>query len=633
MAGASPQKRGPRPQAAGPQGDTGSLYEQIHRRGSGASSWWILALIVAVALHGVVLGVFAGRRFGAVAVKKPTIEIQTDIVEDYRTEPEVIRQVIKMSAHSSPRQRSEGYGRRLARGDVAAPEISVDKLDGSGLAFDLRGRGRKEAGRWRGRSNVKGLTGGVSREGEQDFRSAMDALARPVVQSVKRSKTLVVILFDGSRSLIKERGLLSAQLQRTFDELKFAITDRQEKKLDWAVVAFGEKAKLVLKPTRSIKDVQRALNGMSVDKSGKENVLGAIAFALKKLSRRGRRMVLVLMTDEQGDDVGLAPKAPANVKKALDAAVRACKSKNARVYVLGREAYFQRPGRYYVVKEKGENRVGWQDLGYADCRQEVPRRARHAMVGSSYIPSGFGCYSLSVLAYRTGGAVMIVSDTPSMYKPRDLKPYRPAYDYPDQYDRKAKHTSLRQAIVEAIGKMPDYGWRTLRGKGPWSEQNAHWVKMQAAFAKRLKECEGSIRRLGRLKGKARSAGKRWQANYDLTLATLRKEKAMTIQYLAVIPTLLKRWPKPTNKKKAGQVMTCRLWPERPKGRTVNYPGGARARNAVKQAQNALAGVVRKHPGTPWAACAEEGLRYMWPVKAWAYWGPPKDPPGLKATTL
>ena len=632
-----PKRRNPTtPETPGDQ--FGHLYEQIHRRPRGSSGILFGALMVAVIVHGVVLVMLAGHRFGsAPPKKKPTIEIQTDIIEDYQPKPEIVRQVIRLSDQSSPAQRSARYAGQLRRSDNASAVIGVDPLDASGLAFDLRrGQGRKPADTWRERSGGAGLnlTQRVQRPGGQDMQSAMDAMARPIVSTIARRKLLVVLIFDGSRSLIKERDLLGAQLQRTFDELKFAITESQEARLDWAVVGFGKNARVVLKPTRDVRKIQSALKRMPVDKSGKENVLKALNFAMDKLSRRGWRLALVLMTDEQGDDVGTRANATPQEKKALEKVVRRCLQKKARVFVLGREALFRRSGREYVVEEKGQRLVGYQDLGYTSCRREIPYQARYAGIAPTYLPAGLGCYTLSLLTSRTHGKFLIVSDKPSAYRVSDIEPYMPAYDYPDAYDRKAKSDVVRKEVLKAAQAVPNWSWRTFRGKGPWTTQRVHWQKRLQECEKRLVECRKDLRTLNRLSRRAAKAGKRWEANFDLTRADLCKERAMLLQYIRTIHSLLKTQPPLTGVKKPGLVVTYRIWLDKPLPKSPkDIPGDRAVRHAVEAARRALELVVRKHKGSAWAAAAKIELKYFYSLKIFAYWGPPKDAPGLERTNL
>ena len=314
----------------------GWLSARVHGRGGGMHGSWAW-LIVSIGLHSLVLIILAGIRFGAVAQEeKADIEIQTDLVETFRIEPKIYRTQLDPSKAVSAAERAAQLQRALLGSGKQVPVMDVDTLDLGAIGVDLLGR--KGGGRdsdWPGGGN---LTGKVDTGTGRDYQSVLDTMAREILDQIDKRRLLIVILFDESQSLLDDRKLVSAQLERTFADLKFTMTDRQEKRLKWAVVSFSTAPRMWLPPTESVEKVRRAIAKMRIDQSGKENVLGGIDYCVRELSREADRMFILLVTDEQGDDVGLEADAPPRKRRAMKDTIDACRQRKTSVFVLGREA-------------------------------------------------------------------------------------------------------------------------------------------------------------------------------------------------------------------------------------------------------------------------------------------------------
>ena len=71
------------------------------------------------------------------------------------------------------------------------------------------------------------------------------------------------------------------------------------------------------------------------------------------------------------------------------------------------------------------------------------------------LAAGFGCYSLSLIACRTGGKFFILSRQVSEYKPERLRSYAPEWCPPDEYKKRTDQSKLRTAIVDTLDDMTD----------------------------------------------------------------------------------------------------------------------------------------------------------------------------------
>ena len=609
-------------------GDQGAgLYAQVRgRRRRGLSTFWGEGFAVSVVLHIIALIILAGIKFSGPPPEVAPIRIDTDFVEAFKPEPVTVRSVINMDRTTSIADQGAKLAGKLAVKDRPVPIMDVDRLDIGGLGFDLLARKDKPVASMPYRTGD--LTGKVHHEGGRDYESAMDALARPIVSEVKRRRLLVCILFDGSRSLLKERDLLSAQLQQTFDELKFAVTERQEKRIKWAVVSFGKETRLELKPTRDIRKVQKSLASMPMDESGEENVLKGINFCLNhsELRRKAARMFILLLSDEEGDDIGLGGKTTQE-KIALKRAVQACKRKKTRVFVLSRDALFLAPGYHYYQTIDGESCYGYQDLGLSTCRQELALPAWWLPLGDYYTPrrpAGFGCYALSMLAHQTGGTFFIISDKASVYKANDLRPYEPEWCYPDQYDKRNKSSALRKTLRRITSEFyQGLSWGAYHGS--WSEVKPKWSNYGRMLRSKDNWCDKNIRKLSSLEGKSgreKHARKRWEANYDLTLAQLYKMRVMLAEHGKAVKWMLANPPPvPGPKPKSEHKVDLRyaLYLASRGDKTIRLARGREQQNAREKAIKALEKVIRKHPGTPWAATAQHELDTIVPVEPKVHW--------------
>ena len=610
-----------------------SLYEQVRgRRRKGTSVFWGEGLVLSVVLHLVLLLILMGMQFGTPHVAKKAIKIDAEIIEDFKPEPVQVRSVINMSQSDSIAERGAKLAEKLKGKDVNVPVMGVDSLDVGGMGFDLLGR--KQPGRstaWQ----TGDLTGKVGRKGDQNYESAMDALARVIIKEIQKRKLLVAICFDGSRSLLADRELLGAQIKRTMDELKFAIVEKQERRLTWCVVLYSDRARVVLDPTRDVLKVQKKLKDMPLAESGKENVIHAVDFCLDNLSRKADRLFILLLTDEQGDDNGIDSKRSSE-RNAIRRVVDDCRKKKARIFVLGRESLFHVPKihHYVKVKENGKEvtKIGWQDIGLATRDFEFIQPKEGIPLGANHrtFTSGFGCYALSMLAHKSGGTFFIISTQPSPYNQSTMQLYEPEWVYPEEYDSRVRRSKLRRTLRDIREDIRrDFHWGQFRTHGPWKKQKSGWNKHLDFLEDRLRWCEKATDRLKRIKSEVRLEGharRRWAANYDLTLGQIYKIRAMLIQHQIATKKLLKEQPKPPPEPKNRPphiVLRYWLWP-RGDRKLLVLRGDAG--NEITKAENALNTVIKNHPGTPWAAQAQYEINTINGIVPYVDWYSTQHPP-------
>ena len=287
---------------------------------------------------------------------------------------------------------------------------------------------------------VHGTTG----EGLIQIESALDRVTWEIAQNLQERKVLVVWLIDASGSLVPQRQLLQRRLKRIYGELNALEHTEQIPRIDRpilsGVVAFGAKTTFMTKePTDKFDDILSAVQNAPTDDSGIENVFAAVNQVMDNWHKyridNGRRILLVTVTDEAGDDYG----------PVMELAITKCQRYGAKAYVIGPASPFgRRKGLVpYVAKENGRTYQIPVDLGPETVVVEtVDLPFWYEGPQYTYLSSGYGPYALSRLVNETGGVYFMTNMTTTSglstvgdFDPGLLKAYVPDYRYssPDQF--------------------------------------------------------------------------------------------------------------------------------------------------------------------------------------------------------
>lgn len=633
-ASGKPKGAPPSATATGSGQDAGWLYAQVHgrRRGSKVLTW-ALWLAVSILIHVAVLLTLRVVKLGTGYLEPEPIRLDTDLVETFRVPPITYRTSISLDETVSAAERAAQLGEALKPSTEPVPVLGVDPLDLGAMKLDLLAKKDTSTGpRWHRSSD---LARKIDRGERRDYRGVMDDVAADILKEIRKRRLLVAVLFDRSISLWDDRKLLTRQLERTFRDLKFAMTDREEKHLKWAVVMYGQDVALQLKPTQEIAAVRKAIANMPFDDSGEENVINALNYTVNELSSKADRMFVMLLTDEQGDDVGIDPNATAEERKALNLAVARCKKKRTNVYTLGREVFFQRAS--IPVTITGPDDIvahGHQFLGFPTCRSELPSTIGFCGMNVARVQAGFGSYALTLLAYMTKGKFFVLSDDAPRYTDRGMRPYAPEWCFPDEYDKRNHKSKLRTALLDTIEQMstdlpPGSAYAF---ESDWQVVKATLRSFDHRLNNKIKWCDKRIRKLVDFTkeiSRQEHSRKRWEANYDLTIALLYKMKAILLQYRALISKLKyhaePRLDEPDHRHR------CDLFLAKPDDKSVRFAQGRDEKQALDKAKRALEKVMRKHRNTPWAVRARLEIDSIAPATFRFTSVPPPPPPTMPTT--
>jgi hypothetical protein len=468
-------------------------------------------------------------------------------------------------------------------------------------------------------------------EGVTGAAGAIDRLTFEILQSLEERPTLVVWLFDQSGSLIRQKTDIRDRFDKIYEELgvvsesrnkKLSKDERRELPLLTSIIGFGKDVKLFTEePTDDVAEIKSLLDSLPIDTSGIERPFTAVELAadryktMRRTSGSGpsRNVLLVVVTDERGDDIDR-----------LEPAIASCRRHGMPVYVIGTPAPFGRDTtliKYVDPDPKYDQSPQWAEVDQGP-ESLMPETVRLGFSGNfqdePVIDSGFGPYGLTRLAFETGGIFFTVhpnrnvnrevkrseidafaADISRFFDPNVMARYRPEYLSPQDYEKRLKESPLRVALVNAaMQKAPTLDRPRMRFvKRSEAELAGELTRAQQDAAK----LEPALIRLAAIlepgmKGRETEKTPRWRAGYDLAMGRVLAQKVRTETYNAMLA-------------KAKRGMTF----EDAKNNTwVIAPDeeisvGSKWEREASLAKELLQEVVDQHAGTPWAHLASEEL--------------------------
>ncbi len=505
---------------------------------------------------------------------------------------------------ATPRVRGAGKG-KITEGN-SLPGVKVDGMSRSPLlllpaapAADLGGGGK---------------VSGDPIYDVPEIGAAMDQLAREIIRQLKDHKLTVVWMFDESVSMEDDKKTVLEKFDRVSSELKKYM--EQDKKsagaLNHSIVGFGQGLDYMLdKPRDDIDQIGRAIKKLRIDPTGIENTMGAVREVAEHyagLTRRGdRRVMIVLVTDESGDD-------GADVEEAR----QALKRYRIPLYVIGRQSLFGFPYAHHRYEDPVTRDV------YHPLIRRGPETADIELYQWDGLyerwdeqPSGFAPYELARLTKESGGIYFVLPSEEFMrthhreqaYSIAQLKEYQPEYDNRLVYTEKRGSSPLRQTLF-AIA---------MEGKGMTYRRDFP-IEHPALVQTALEEGQKAGNKLGVLlevqkrletlhTARDRELEKRWQAHYDLMLAQTVAFEVKAYEYRALMASIARQPPTPKGQPGPGLMITWVV----DHAREPLAPHSETAKKYA-EAERLLKEVIAKHPRTPWADLAQDALNRGLSVK-------------------
>jgi len=456
-----------------------------------------------------------------------------------------------------------------------------------------------------------GIAGDVTM-GTKDVGEALDQLAREILRHLTAHKLTVIWLFDESSSMKDDQRAVKEKFGRVAGELKLNVGDdkKSANALNHVIIGFGEKIHPEIeKPTADVNAIGKAIDHLFVDPSGTENTCEAITRVVGNYAKQmkdGRRMLLVLVTDESGDD-GL------NVEEARQALV----TNGVPLYVIGRQSLFGYDRAHLLYIDPVTKEHYWPAIKRgpesAD-RETLQIDGLHERWDEQ--PSGFAPYELARLAKDSGGIYFLLPSEENMrvkqrekaYSISTLKEYVPSYaNRADYFARREKSDlgKLLHAIIQETSK--DYIHRRGYSIDP-AECHKEMLEEVPRARERLGRYMEMEKRLRAAKPlRDREPDKRWQAHYDLMLGQVVAYEVKAYEYLACLDEMEEQIKK-------GQFKPSKM--PIPNQLSVNWViNHSQRRKAPKsetekkyiEAKQLLETVIKNHPKTPWADLAQDEI--------------------------
>jgi hypothetical protein len=391
---------------------------------------------------------------------------------------------------------------------------------------------------------------------------------------------------------------------------------------------FGQKTNFVVKPTDKFEEIRNGIENLPTDPSGIENVFTAVKQTVQLWSsyrtEQHRRIMLITITDEAGDDFG-APHLEA---------IAACRRVGAKAYVIGPTAPFGKRRGFvpYVAPEDGKTYQLPIDLGPETAMAEnVSLPFWFAGPQYEYLSSGFAPYALARLVSETGGVYFLTNMTTmaglapiGSFDDATLRTFAPDYSFGeiDDFAKDLRKHPLRAAVINAAQMS-----QRFKVKGAprldihVTANNFRQVATEAQ--KDVAESQYMIDAMlqafppGIERELDREPSLRWRMAFCLNYGRLLANRTRNLEYNSALAQLK------TSLTESDINTKSNHWIFHPSPE-VKYSGVA-SRKGAELAVNLLNRVVTEAPGTPWAIMAARELQYPFGLRVEERFIPPPPP--------
>lgn len=586
------------------------------------------ALGASLAVHGVILVTLALIKF-TLMDNGNEVAVET-VFTDEREQQEFTQELDISTEVSESLSVMAGATVSTASGGSGAPAVSQTKIEESESLNEpeiqvnvgqVTMPGANMLGEDLGESEVKGETAAVV----EGYGAAMSRLTQEIVRLMRSDKVHVVWLFDESESMKDDQEQIREQFGKVYEELKIAQAQDEDMRkrgndetLLTTILSYGAGIHThTAKPTGNIPEIQKAITEIPIDKSGEENLFQSIMAVCDKYGplafKSGRKLAIVVLSDESGDD-----------GQAVEEAIARCKRFKAPVYLMGRESIFGYPyarqrwidpkfGLHFWIKvRRGPETAFPEALQYDGLHERWDA-----------FSSGFGPYEQVRLARESGGIYfMLPGDEEDLigagahmnrkFEFLAMKEYQPLLLSRRDYEKERSQSKFRSTLWEVFNVLNPFQDEQLKIKEDWyaftpeefrPEGLANASKALRAFGL-LNEAITRLEAIEPLRAKEDS--QRWRAAYDLAYAQCLAYRVRLFQFMLAVDSHLKEMPKPKNPKSNrwdAQRTKKMLEPDEEQIRVTKVD--MNELNAqMKKATEKFNFVKEQHAGTPWAQRAQ-----------------------------
>ncbi len=464
----------------------------------------------------------------------------------------------------------------------------------------------------------------------EGYGAALSRTTQELVRMLREDKLLVVWLFDESESMKDDQKEIREQFHKVYEELGLVVerdpkAKREKDVLMSAIHSFGESVRAVTpKPTADISEIRSAIDKIEVDASGKENLFNAVGKVVDQyrsfVTRGRRKLVLIVVTDESGDD-GQGPL--------LDEAIFKAQRARAPVYILGREAVFGYPFARMRWKDPKYGLDHWLTINRGP-ETAAPETLQYDGLHERWdaFPSGFAPYEQARLAKETGGIFFVLPHEEQnlvgqadidrrKFAYLDLKEYIPELIKRKEYEEHRNKSRFRSTIWEIVRLLNPHNDKELQIREHWYPTDAVRFKEegQLSFQRALRamgllnQATQALEKIKPLRAKEES--QRWRANFDLLYAQVLAYRVRLFQFLLVMDEHLNNFPKPQSDQHNVWNIQRTTEMQSPTDRQVKLTkvDVDELNKQLGLARTQFEFVRKTHPGTPWANRAEFELNH------------------------
>jgi len=470
-----------------------------------------------------------------------------------------------------------------------------------------------------------------------DYAEAMSRITREILMKLDRGPVLTIWCFDQSESMEDDQQEIRERINRVYTELGLT-TAAAGGRLATAVTSYGQGFAVHTKePTWRIAEIQRAIDAVPTDPSGKEIMCQAIGRSIghhRDYNRRTRRqMMLILVTDESGERE--------DNNRFLEAAIAEAKAAKCSVYVLGREAVFGYPYAYMRWRHPETKRIHWlpvdrgPETAFVEQLQTNGFHKRH-----DAFASGFGPYEQTRIVRETNGIFFmlpskeasIVRGEKRRYELEAMRPYRPDLRARIECLADREDALLRHGLWQVINDLNPYNpeaakiivMRTEFSPEPqkFLQQARQQQQKAIVYLEYLARATAAVEQIAAEREK--ETDPRWMANYDLLYAQLVAYQARIYEYGARLEYFIQNpkivpLTKPPN-------LTMLHWDIRIQRELI---APEESQPYIDKADELFQKVIDYHPGTPWAARAEREMKRGYGIDLVPDYHPPYYQPSGK----
>lgn len=476
-----------------------------------------------------------------------------------------------------------------------------------------------------GTGQIKGDPGRVV----DGYGPALSQLTQELIRMMREQKLMVVWLFDESESMRDDQKEIRDKFHKVYEELGLVAKSdsalrAKDEILLTSIMSYGDNVSEHTKgPTSKVSEVREAMDKISIEESGKENMCKAISSALAKYGpiaqRQKRRLALVVVSDESGDDGELVEDTVERAKKA-----------KAPIFILGRYSVFGYPYARMTWTDPKYMLTWWLTINrgpetpFPELLQTDGLHERW-----DYDSAGFGPYEQVRLARESGGVFFIlpgtednISGTRSIEDRRfdllDMKEYLPDLSARVAYAKDRDTKKFRHVQWQVINVLNPHKDKELQ------IQEIHYSADHASFdqqgalsfqraVRSLQLFNEALRQLDLVKKeRAKEQSQRWRANYDLIHAQCKAYRVRLFQLLLALDQHKKNRPVP----KIVNGVQNNLWnavrqkvmlppdPEQVKLTKINLE---ELNEQMEEATKEFQAIIENHPRTPWARRAQHEM--------------------------